>query len=97
MMASTVKNGNDRLRKGNRHRRFRYGLNPKKARIFVARESGTEKVANGKQHSVRFIPTGMKGLPQNVLLNFRLEIPKNNLTIYLPSGIFGMFGLVVSP
>ena len=29
----------------------------------------------------------MNGLPQNVLLNFRLEFPKSDLTIYLPSGI----------
>ena len=26
----------------------------------------------------------MNGLPQNVLLNFRLEFPKSDLTIYLP-------------
>ena len=29
----------------------------------------------------------MNGLPQNVLLNFRLEFPKTDLTIYLPSRI----------
>ena len=44
-----------------------YGLNPKKARICVA--SGTEKLVNGKQHSVWFVPTGMNRLRQNVLLN----------------------------
>ena len=33
----------------------------------------------------------MKGLPQNVLLNFRLEFPKSELTIYLPSGISEIF------
>ena len=44
------------------------------------------ELVNGEQHSVWFIPTGMKGLPQNVLLNFRLEFPKSDLTIYLPSG-----------
>ena len=35
----------------------------------------------------------MKGLPQNVLLNFRLEFPKSDLTIYLPSGISEIFCL----
>ena len=34
-----------------------------------------------------FNMTGMNGLPQNVLLNFRLEFPKTDLTIYLPYGI----------
>ena len=35
----------------------------------------------------------MKGLPLNVLLNFRLEFPKSDLTIYLPSGISEIFRL----
>ena len=35
----------------------------------------------------------MNGLPQNVLLNFRLEFPKSDLTIYLPSTLRA----VVSP
>ena len=30
----------------------------------------------------------MNGLPQNVLLNFRLEFPKSDLTICLASGFF---------
>ena len=51
---------------------------------------------NGKQHSVWFVPTGMSGLPQNVLLNFRLEFPKSDLTIYLPSGISESFRQMVS-
>ena len=38
----------------------------------------------------------MKGLPQNVLLNFRLEFPKNDLTIYLPTGISEIFFQMVS-
>ena len=38
----------------------------------------------------------MNGLPQNVLLNFRLEFPKSDLTIYLPSGISEIFCQVVS-
>ena len=38
----------------------------------------------------------MKGLPQNVLLNFRLEFPKSDLTIYLPSGISEIFCQMVS-
>ena len=38
----------------------------------------------------------MKGLPQNVLLNFRLEIPKSDLTIYLPSGISEIFCQMVN-
>ena len=48
----------------------------KKGRICVAwvwNREGTEKLVNGKQHSVWFVRTGMNGLPQNVLLNFRLE------------------------
>ena len=57
---------------------------------------GTEKLANGKQHSIEFVPTGMKGLPQNVLLNFRLEFPKSELTIYLPTGISEIFFQMVS-
>ena len=38
----------------------------------------------------------MNGLPQNVLLNFRLEFPKSDLTIYLTSGISEIFYQVVS-
>ena len=38
----------------------------------------------------------MKGLPQNVLLNFQLESPKSDLTIYLPSGISEIFCQMVS-
>ena len=71
----------------------------KKGRICVAwvwNREGTEKLVNGKQHSVWFVPTGMKGLPQNVLLNFRLEFPKSDLTIYLPSGISEIFRQMVS-
>ena len=58
---------------------------------FVQRESGTDKFVNGKQHYVWFVPTGMNGLPQNVPLNFRLEFPKSDLTIYPPSGISEVF------
>ena len=53
-------------------------------------------MVNGKQHSIWFVPTGMNGLPQNVLLNFRLEFPKSDLTIYLPSGISDIFCQMVS-
>ena len=53
-------------------------------------------MVNGKQHSVWFVPTGMKGLPQNVLLNFRLEFPKSDPTIYLPSRISEIFRQMVS-
>ena len=42
------------------------------------------------------VRTGMNGLPQNVLLNFRLEFPKSDLTIYLPSGISEIFCQMVS-
>ena len=67
----------------------------------MQRESGAGKepknwLINGKQHSVWFAPTGMKGLPQNVLLNFRLEFPKSDFTIYLPSGISEIFCQMVS-
>ena len=63
----------------------------------MSRESGTEKkLVNGEQHSVWFVPTGMKGLPRNVLLNFRLEFPKSDLTIYLPSRISEIFCQLVS-
>ena len=78
---------------------IRYSLNPKKGRICVAwvwNQEGTEKLVNGKQHSVWFVRTGMNGLPQNALLNFRLEFPKSDLTIYLPSGISDIFCQVVS-
>ena len=53
-------------------------------------------MVNGKQHSVWFVRTGMNGLPQNVLLNFRLEFPKSDLTTYLPSGISERFCQMVS-
>ena len=56
----------------------------------------TEKLVNGKQHSVWLVPTGMNRLPQNVLFNFRLEFPKSDLTIYLPSGISEIFCQMVS-
>ena len=78
---------------------IRYGLNSKKGRIceaWVWSREGTEKLVNGMQHSVWFVPTGKKGLPQNVLLNFWLELPKSVLTIYLPSGIFEIFCQMVS-
>ena len=78
---------------------IRHGLNPKKGRICVAwvwNWEGTEKLVNGKRHSISFARTGMSGLPQNVLLNFRLEFPKSDLTIYLPSGISEIFCQMVS-
>ena len=43
-----------------------------------------------------FVRTRVNGLPQNVLLNFRLEFPKSDLTIYLPSGISEIFCQMVS-
>ena len=46
-----------------------------------ANESGTEKLVNGKQHSVWSVPTGMNGLSQNVLLNFRFEFRKVTLPL----------------
>ena len=49
------------------------------------------QMVNGKQHSVWFVPTGMNGLAPNVLLNFRLEFPESDLTIYRPSGISEIF------
>ena len=62
---------------------------------WVWNQERTEKLVNGKQHSVWLVPTGMKGLPQNVLLNFRLEFPKSDLTIHLPSGISEIFCQIV--
>ena len=59
---------------------------------FIWNREGTEKLVNGKQHSVWFVPTGMK----NLVLDFRLEFPKSDLTIYLPSGIFEIFCQMVS-
>ena len=53
--------------------------------------SQAKKLVNGTQNSVSFVPTGMNGLPQNVLLNFRFEFPKGDLTIYLPSGVSEIF------
>ena len=63
-----------------------------KGRICVAwvwNREGTEKLVNGKQHSVWFVATGMRGLP-------RLEFPRSDLTIYLPSGISDIFRQMVS-
>ena len=68
-----------------------YDLNPKKGAnlcsVSLERRRNRE-IGNSKQHSVWFISTGMNGLPQNVLLNFRLEFPKSDLTVYLLSEIF---------
>ena len=71
----------------------------KRANLCVAwvwNRDGTEKLINGKQHSVWFVPTEMNGLPQNVLLNFRLEFSKIEFTIYLSSGISEIFCQMVS-
>ena len=75
-----------------------YGLNPKGENLCKARlePRRNREMVNGKQHSIWFVPTGMNGLPQNVLLNFRLEFPKSDLTIYLPSGISEIFCQMVS-
>ena len=61
-----------------------------------ANASGTEKLVDGKQHSVWFVPTEMNGLPQNVLLNFWLGFPKSDVTIYHPSGISEILCQMVS-
>ena len=42
------------------------------------------------------IPFGSYQLPQNILLNCRLEFPKSDLTIYCPSGISEIFWQMVS-
>ena len=76
-----------------------YGLYPKKGQIGVAwawNQEGTEKLVNGEQHFIWYVPYGMNGLPQNVHLNFWLEFLKSDLTIYLPSGIFEIFCQMVS-
>ena len=78
---------------------IRYGLNPKKGwscEAWVWNREGTEKLVNGKQHSIWFVPTRMNRLPQNVVLNFRLEFPKSDLAIYLPSRNFEIFFQMVS-
>ena len=62
---------------------------------WVWNRKGTEKLVNGTQNSVWFVPTVMNGLPQIVLLNFRFEFPKSDLTIYLLSGISEIFGQMV--
>ena len=41
-------------------------------------------------------PEWKLGLPQNILLNFWLEFPKRDLTIYLPSRILEIFCQIVS-
>jgi len=71
---------------------IRYNLNPERG----ADASGTEKFVNGKQHSIWVVPTGINRLPQNALLNFRLEFPKSDLTICHPSGISEIFCQMVS-
>ena len=67
--------------------------------MWIWNRPGTEKLVNGKQHSVWFLPTGMRALPQNILLNFRLELKVGSdlkLTMYLPSGISEIFCQMVS-
>ena len=62
----------------------------KKGRICVAwvwKGEGTEKLVNGKQHSVWLVPTRMKGLPQNMLLNFQLEYKHQLIQPYHLSSI----------
>ena len=46
-----------------------------RSQVTELRPCGAEK------HSVWFVPTGMEGLRQNAVLNFRFEFPKNDLTI----------------
>ena len=79
---------------------IRYGLNPKRENLCSAslEPRRNREMVNNKQHSIWFLPTGMNGLTQNVLLNFRLEFPKSNLpfTIYLSSGISEIFCQMVS-
>ena len=59
-------------------------------------QEGTEKLVNGKQHFIWYVPSGMNGPPQNVHLNFWLEFLKSDLTIYLPSRILEIFCQMVS-
>ena len=76
-----------------------YSLYPKKGQIGVAwawNQEGTEKLVNGKQHFIWYVPSGMNGPPQNVHLNFWLEFLKSDLTIYLPSRILEIFCQMVS-
>ena len=75
----------------------------KKGRICVAwvwNWEGTEKLVNGKQHSVWFVPTGMKGLrTSNRTPQFSVGISERwpyHLSIYLPSGISEIFCQMVS-
>ena len=53
-------------------------------------------ILTNKTHSVWFVPTGMNGLPQNVLLNFRFEFSRSDLCIYHSSGISEIFCQIVS-
>ena len=76
-------------------------LNPNQGQICVAwvwNREGTEKLADGKQHSIWFVPTEMKGLPQNLLLNFLLKFPEKwpYHWPWLPSGISEIFYQMVS-
>ena len=59
-------------------------------------QEGTEKLVNGKQHFIWYVPSGMNRLPQNIHLNFWLEFLKSDLTIYLPSRILEIFCQMVS-
>ena len=45
---------------------------------------------------ISYQPEWKLGLPQNILLNFWLEFPKSDLTIYLPSRILEIFCQIVS-
>ena len=75
---------------------IRYGLNPKKGAylcsVSLEPRRNREILVNGKQHSVWFVPTRMKWLPQNVVFRFRLEFAKSGPNIYLPSRISKIFG-----
>ena len=61
-------------------------------------QAGTKKIGKlmVSNISIWFVQTRMNRQPQDIILNFQLEFPKSDLTIYRPFGISGFFCQMVS-
>ena len=57
--------------------------------LFFSGRLKPRKRSNGKVIFKRFVPIGNRGIPQKAVQTFQTEFPKNDLTIYIPAGIFG--------
>ena len=62
----------------------------------LMRDWKLESFANGKEISAVPFRTDKRGVPLKVLHNFRMEFPKNYLTIWLQTEISGFSGQMVS-